>query len=845
MGVQTSQLIVSLLDRLSAPARLATAAVEKLQAASARNAAALDKMRGQMMDAVGAGYALFNGLSAPVKAAIGFEEKMADIGKVVDFDTPKAFKQMGDDLRQMSLRIPIAAEGLADITAAAGQSGIANNDLLKFTELSAKVATAWGVTAKDAGDGLAKLKTSLGMTVDETASLADAINFLSNKTASEAPELLTFTKSVAPMASAFGFSADQAAALGAAMISSGFQADVAATSFLNMGLALSEGEGAKKGLRAALESIGLEAEDVAELLQQNAVGTLDDVLSRIRKLPKAAQASTLTGIFGKEARALTPLLTNEKLLAEVMGYVADKTKYAGSAQDEFEKRSKTTANALQIFKNQVSDLSISVGDALLPALNKIMDTVGPVITNISDLAQRFPQATAAIVTATSTVIGFRVAITAMRFAGLYASGGVIRMGASFVGLAVNAMNAASTVKTAFSTISTAMTGGAGRRAAVDAAANAKAVADQTRKAYESALAMRELARAGQVAGVSMKDANAAVAAAGKEAAAAQVALSAANAQLAATGPGARAAAAGMTVLKGALNAVKIAVIGTGIGAAIAGIALAGSWVYNNWSGIETMFVGIGRGIRDALPGAGAIIDTVSDAVSTLIGWIKQIVGPIDATELQWRKFGYGVGQTIGEIVTKIGELPGKISAMAADMVAAGVALMNGLWDGIKQVMDQIVAYIKNAILDAVNSATATMNKITSKLTFGYFGGETPTPSSDTPAIDGARAAGGPVRSGGTYLVGEHGPELFSPGKSGMISPHEAYRAAYAGQAAGASGATPATPASSGQPVFNQVFNFAIHAGPAGDRISRETMQKIGWEIKHTLEASWGGGGAGL
>ena len=81
----------------------------------------------------------------------------------------------------------------------------------------------------------------------------------------------------------------------------------------------------------------------------------------------------------------------------------------------------------------------------------------------ADLAQRFPQATAAIVTATSTVIGFRVAITAMRFAGLYASGGVIRMGASFVGLAVNAMNAASTVKTAFSTISTAMTGGAGRR----------------------------------------------------------------------------------------------------------------------------------------------------------------------------------------------------------------------------------------------------------------------------------------------------------------------------------------------------------------------------------------------
>lgn len=36
---------------------------------------------------------------------------------------------------------------------------------------------------------------------------------------------------------------------------------------------------------------------------------------------------------------------------------------------------------------------------------------------------------------------------------------------------------------------------------------------------------------------------------------------------------------------------------------------------------------------------------------------------------------------------------------------------------------------------------------------------------------GARAAGGPVASGKTYLVGEKGPELFSPGRSGTIIPN--------------------------------------------------------------------------
>ena len=36
-----------------------------------------------------------------------------------------------------------------------------------------------------------------------------------------------------------------------------------------------------------------------------------------------------------------------------------------------------------------------------------------------------------------------------------------------------------------------------------------------------------------------------------------------------------------------------------------------------------------------------------------------------------------------------------------------------------------------------------------------------------------RAAGGPVKGGGSYIVGERGPEMFSPGVSGMIAPNHA------------------------------------------------------------------------
>jgi hypothetical protein len=36
---------------------------------------------------------------------------------------------------------------------------------------------------------------------------------------------------------------------------------------------------------------------------------------------------------------------------------------------------------------------------------------------------------------------------------------------------------------------------------------------------------------------------------------------------------------------------------------------------------------------------------------------------------------------------------------------------------------------------------------------------------------GARAMGGPVTSGTSYLVGEQGPELFTPGRNGSITPN--------------------------------------------------------------------------
>ena len=46
------------------------------------------------------------------------------------------------------------------------------------------------------------------------------------------------------------------------------------------------------------------------------------------------------------------------------------------------------------------------------------------------------------------------------------------------------------------------------------------------------------------------------------------------------------------------------------------------------------------------------------------------------------------------------------------------------------------------------------------------------PASTVSPFLGFAANGGPVKSGGSYIVGERGPEMFSPGVSGTITPNE-------------------------------------------------------------------------
>lgn len=272
-----------------------------------------------------------------IQSAVNFESAMADVAKVVDGlrddngNLTDSYYAMSDSIVQMSKDIPMAAEDLAAITAAAGTAGIAADELTTFTETAAKMGVAFDTTADQAGDWMAKWRTSFSMGQEEVTALADQINYLSNNSASTASEISTIVTAVGPLGDVAGISAAQIAALGSTMVGVGVQQDVAATGIRKLATTMVAGSSATKAQATVLQQLGLDATEMAERMQTDAEGAILTFLEAVSKLPEAEQAAALKNYFGQESvGAIAPLLTNLDVLRERFEMVADASSMPGA-----------------------------------------------------------------------------------------------------------------------------------------------------------------------------------------------------------------------------------------------------------------------------------------------------------------------------------------------------------------------------------------------------------------------------------------------------------------------------------------------------------------------------------
>lgn len=348
----------------------------------------------------GIGQAMTTRATLPIVGALGlatyqavnFQSSMADVRKVLGLSREDA-QAMGQDFLAMSRTLPISAEGLAAIAASGGQLGITADQIGDFTQLTARMSTAFDMSAEQAGDAIARMMNVYSLAdLSQVEHVGDVVNRLSDTSAAASSEIVESMTRIGGATRTFGLSADQSAALATAFISLGDAPEVAATAinaFLPM---LQTATGQTPKFQEALAGIGISAQEMQAAVQQDGIGAIQMFLGALGDLDAQSRALAINQMFGTgaDARALLKLANDSSQLEKALGTLADTSEVNGSMMREFETRADTTANQLQRLRNMTTEVAITVGTALLPALNGIVTAIMPMVQGFADFAAANP-----------------------------------------------------------------------------------------------------------------------------------------------------------------------------------------------------------------------------------------------------------------------------------------------------------------------------------------------------------------------------------------------------------------------------------------------------------------------
>lgn len=171
---------------------------------------------------------------------------------------------------------------------------------------------------------------------------------------------------------------------------------------------------------------------------------------------------------------------------------------------------------------------------------------------------------------------------------------------------------------------------------------------------------------------------------------------------------------------------------------------------------------------------GLILPSIIAGFTFLGSTAAIVIGIVAALALVF----YNVYQATVLLQTSLPEIIAGIKAYWQDLVGwVTEKVLNPLKKAFEDVWASITSTVHSAmdaVMSYINPIINTVENLLSKIgqVGSYVGSKVSGAfSAVTSAISGTRAAGGPVSDGSSYLVGENGPEIFTPSMSGSITPN--------------------------------------------------------------------------
>lgn len=341
----------------------------------------------------GGAYIVGDQIRRAAASSISFERSLIEVGKATD-TSGADLEVYSEKLLRLARQTGKSKEELASMLSQAGFAGRPKEELMDFTEYSAKAMVAWQTGAEDTGQALAEIGNIYGANQKRIEEIGDAINTMADNSASRESDLLEFMRRAGASSKEAGMSAEKMLAFGAAMKEVGVRNEVAATGFEALLNVMKLGEEFSKKAGEGLKGLGINSTKMRRQFVAKPVETILMLLNKIKDVADPLKrAEIMTNLFGKAYQDdIAKMLNALPQLSKYLELMGDKAKIAaGGVRFQFGQNIDKDVSKIDRATQSIDVLYKRLGDPIKVQAGSIAEQINAFVDRLEQgdtIAQR-------------------------------------------------------------------------------------------------------------------------------------------------------------------------------------------------------------------------------------------------------------------------------------------------------------------------------------------------------------------------------------------------------------------------------------------------------------------------